>query len=290
MKILVTGSNGQLGNEIRGLADHYPAFEFTFIDIAELDLTDFAATTHFLNQLNPELIINCAAYTAVDKAEQEPELTLQLNAALPGLLASHCEERKSRLIHISTDYVFDGMQHKPYMEEDPADPSGVYSISKLRGEEEILKRSASGIIIRTSWLYSEFGNNFVKTIYNKAKSSPQLRVVSDQIGTPTYANDLAKTILDIIPRIDNDQKTEIYHFSNEGVISWYDFAKAITEIGNINTCEVLPIETKNYPTPAKRPFYSVLNKAKIKTKFGITIPYWRDSLKVCIEKLGRGER
>ncbi|HSN50130.1 MAG TPA: dTDP-4-dehydrorhamnose reductase, partial [Bacteroidales bacterium] len=265
-------------------------YDFIFIDIADLDLTDFSATTLFLNQTNPEIILNCAAYTAVDKAEQEPELTMKLNAALPGLLAAYCAEKKAGLIHISTDYVFDGVHHKPYLEEDPANPQGVYSRSKRMGEEEILKHPARGIIIRTSWLYSEFGNNFVKTIYNKAKISSQLRVVCDQVGTPTYAHDLAKTILDILGTLYTNQKMEFFHYSNEGVISWYDFAKAILEIADINTCEVIPIESSDYPTPVKRPFYSVLNKTKIKNRFGITIPYWKDSLKICMIRMGNGER
>lgn len=285
MKILVTGSNGQLGSEIRKLSGHYPNYRFTFIDVADLDLTDFKASREFLKTLQPTIIINCAAYTAVDKAEQETGPAMEINSVFPGFLSEYCEHNKTTLIHISTDYVFDGLNYKPYTEQDTPNPQGVYALSKYRGEEEILKHAATGLIIRTSWLYSEFGNNFLKTIYNKANTSSQLRVVCDQVGTPTYAYDLAKTILDIIPDTVIMKTMEMYHFSNEGVTSWYDFAKAIVDLANVSICQVMPIETKEYPTPAKRPFYSVLNKSKIKSHFSITIPHWRDSVEKCMERV-----
>jgi dTDP-4-dehydrorhamnose reductase len=284
MKILVTGSKGQLGNELRKLAPGFPQFHFTFIDIDELDLTDEKNTETFF-QRNPfQGIIHCAAYTAVDKAEQESSQAFILNAQVPKRLAEIAGSKGMWFIHISTDYVFDGITFKPYTEEDQANPLSVYARSKFEGEVALMHSKAKGVIFRTSWLYSSYGNNFVKTILAKANLGGGLRVVYDQVGTPTYARDLAQAIVILIPEISKTNKMELFHYSNEGVASWYDFAQAIVEFNGVQ-CTIQPIESKDYPTPAVRPFYSVLNKAKIKKVFGITIPYWRNSLKDCIENI-----
>ncbi len=281
MQILVTGSNGQLGREIRKLSLENDLHKFTFIDFEDIDLTDAEKVEFFFQANQPDIILHCAAYTAVDKAEQERELALEMNASVPGHLAKICQRTGAKLVHISTDYVFDGKNHTPYLESDHPDPQSSYGVSKLRGEEEILKQNAQGLIIRTSWLYSEYGVNFVKTIHKKAREMKELRVVNDQIGSPTYACDLASTILQILPEIQNQNSMEIFHYSNEGVASWYDFAQAIVEISGIQ-CKVIPIETSELKQIAKRPFYSVLNKTKIKNRFDIAIPYWRDSLEKCL--------
>jgi dTDP-4-dehydrorhamnose reductase len=230
------------------------------------------------------VIINCAAYTAVDKAEQEDNLAFLINASAVGILARVASKYNALLIHISTDYVFDGKGYKPYMEEDPTNPVSLYAKSKHAGERQVQSYSNRALIIRTSWLYSEFGNNFVKTMMKYGKERGQLNVVFDQTGTPTYARDLAKAILDIITKKPAINGVEVFHYSNEGVTSWYDFALAIIEFSGI-TCKIIPIETKDYPLPAVRPFYSVFNKAKIKQRFNIEIPYWKDSLKVCIGRM-----
>jgi dTDP-4-dehydrorhamnose reductase len=284
MKILVTGCNGQLGNELKLLAPSFPDYHFSFIDIGDLDLTDEKKTSSFFKVNKFDGIINCAAYTAVDKAEQEPALANALNARLPGQLADIAMTTGTWLVHISTDYIFDGITFKPYLEEDQANPLSVYGRSKFEGEVALLSSKARGVIVRTSWLYSSFGYNFVKTIINKARQGAGLNVIYDQVGTPTYARDLAQAILSLIPEISEAEKIELFHFSNEGVASWYDFAMAIAELFSFQIA-VHPIETKEYPTPATRPQYSVLNKAKIKQRFGISIPYWRDSLKDCIDKI-----
>jgi len=281
MKILVTGGDGQLGSTLKKLAGDYKNHIFTFIDVRDLDLTDSQGMAAFLAAHKPGILINCAAYTAVDKAESETDLVMAVNATAPGEMAKVCAEKGILLIHISTDYVFDGKSYKPYKETDPANPVSVYSKSKLEGETRILQEDVKGIIIRTSWLYSEYGQNFVKTILKKGKELGKLKVVYDQVGGPTYARDLAKAILDILPEIANTRTMEIYHYANEGVISWYDFAHAIIEISGID-CILEPLETKDYPTPAARPSYSVFNKTKFKERFGIEIPYWRTSLKECI--------
>jgi dTDP-4-dehydrorhamnose reductase len=286
MNILVTGSNGQLGSEIKDLSrgDNY---NFYFTDKEELDISKKENIENFVNNKNIDLIINCAAYTAVDKAENERELADLINHKAVEYLAEICKEKDIPLIHISTDYVFDGKNYRPYVENDKVNPQGFYGLTKLKGEEAFKESGAKGIIIRTSWVYSSYGKNFVKTMLNLSKIKDSLGVISDQIGTPTYARDLAKDILEIInnhlEKIE-EKKAEIYHFSNEGVCSWYDFAKAIFEIKNINI-KVNPIETKDYPTPAKRPHYSVLNKSKIKKEFDIKISYWRDSLKECLKRI-----
>jgi dTDP-4-dehydrorhamnose reductase len=288
MKVLVTGGDGQLGNALKKLTGNYKDHIFKFIDISDLDLTDFSGLAGFLELQKPEILIHCAAYTAVDKAESETDRAMAVNAAVPGEIARLCSKTGIRLIHISTDYVFDGRSYIPYKETDPVNPISVYAKSKLEGESRILVQDVKGIIVRTSWLYSEYGQNFVKTILNKGKEAGKLRVVYDQVGGPTYAGDLAKAILDILPEIANTTSMQVYHFANEGVISWYDFANAILEISGID-CFLEPVETKEYPTPATRPSYSVFNKTKFKENFGITIPYWRTSLEKCIGNMVKSE-
>lgn len=281
MKILVTGGDGQLGSALKKLSGDYKNHIFTFIDVGDLDITDSPGMAAFLAAHKPAILINCAAYTAVDRAESETRQAMAVNATAAGEMARICAETGILLIHISTDYVFDGKSYKPYKETDPVNPVSVYSKSKLEGESRILQEDVKGIIIRTSWLYSEDGQNFVKTILKKGKELGKLRVVYDQVGGPTYARDLARAILDILPEIANTRAMEVYHYADEGVISWYDFAHAIIEISGID-CILEPVETKEYPTPAPRPLYSVLNKTKFKERFGIAIPYWRTSLEECI--------
>ena len=284
MQILVTGSNGQLGREIRKLSLENNLNKFTFIDIEDIDLTDVEKVEIFFQSNHPDIILNCAAYTAVDRAEQEKELALEMNASVPGHLAKISQRTGTKLVHISTDYIFNGKNHIPYLESDHADPTSSYAISKFTGEEEILKQNAQGLIIRTSWLYSEYGTNFVKTILKKAREMKEIRVIFDQIGSPTYAFDLASTILHILPEIRKQKSMEIFHYSNEGIASWYDFAQAVIEISGI-TCRVIPIETSELKQTANRPYYSVLNKSKIRNRFNITIPYWRNSLKKCLDRI-----
>lgn len=295
---MVTGAKGQLGNEIRVLSADYKESDFLFSDIDELDIRDYEKLRHYVSDNIPTIIINCAAYTAVDKAESEHELATEINVMAAGNLAKVSKEYGLKLIHLSTDYVFDGNNNKPYLETDKTNPCSVYGKTKLEGEKEIVKvfgalysvPSAQCLFIRTSWLYSSFGNNFVKSIIKYARERGKLNVVYDQVGSPTYARDLAKAILSIVhspqknnqlPAASSQLPVEIYNYSNEGVCSWYDFAKAILEITGIS-CELDAIETKDYPTPAKRPSYSVFNKDKIKNTFGLKIPYWRDSLKECL--------
>ena len=282
--ILVTGSNGQLGNEIRAIANQYKEYNFVFTDIQELDITDKKQIEKIMKSKDINCVINCAAYTAVDKAEDDIQKARLLNKIAVLNLAETTTQFKALLVHISTDYVFDGKNCKPYTETDNTNPRCIYGKSKLEGEIEVVFNAAKAIIIRTSWLYSSYGNNFVKTIINKGKEKGLLNVVYDQVGTPTYANDLAHAILQIIPKFNSSNKTEIYNYSNEGAISWYDFAKAIIEIEKIK-CDIVPIDSKNYPTPAARPFYSVLNKSKIKKDFSLQIPYWKDSLINCLSKI-----
>ncbi len=284
MKILVTGSNGQLGNELKVLAEAYPCFNFVFTDVAELDITSEIEVELMVKTEKPAAIINCAAYTAVDKAEKEDNLAFLINATAVGNLARVSSMHGVLLIHISTDYVFDGKGFRPYQEDDPTNPVSLYAKSKHAGEQQVQSYADKALIIRTSWLYSEFGTNFVKTIMKYGKERGQLNVVFDQIGTPTYARDLAKTILDILKIQPFAEGVEIYNYSNEGVTSWYDFAKAIIEFSGID-CIINPIETKDYPLPAVRPCYSVFNKSKIKHRFQVKIPFWRDSLKECIDRI-----
>ena len=284
LNLLVTGSNGQLGSEIRALSSAYTNNYF-FTDKHMLDIANKEDIQNFIEVNDINIIINCAAYTAVDKAEDDEVNADKINHLAVKYLATIAKERNIKLIHVSTDYVFDGTNHKPYSEVDMTHPNGVYGQTKLDGEkvlQEINPKDA--IIIRTSWVYSSYGANFVKTMLRLGKEKEQLGVIFDQVGTPTYARDLAKTILEIVPKIDN-KKVEIYNYSNEGVLSWYDFAKEIMSMAKLN-CQINPIETKEYPTPATRPHYSLLNKSKIKEHFSITIPYWKDSLDECLRTMG----
>ena len=282
--ILVTGSNGQLGSEIRELSSRYK-YNFFFTDSSVLDITDFKKVKEFIEENKIDIILNCAAYTAVDKAEKDEVNADKINHLAVKNLAQISKDRTIKLIHISTDYLFDGTNFKPYVEDDTTNPTGVYGKTKLDGESAMREiNPLNSIIIRTSWVYSSYGTNFVKTMLRLGKERDSLGVIFDQVGTPTYARDLAKTILDILPNITNDT-VEIYNYSNEGVLSWYDFAKEIMKMAKIE-CQINPIETKKYPTPAKRPHYSLLNKAKIKEEFNLTIPYWKDSLDECLRKMG----
>ena len=287
MNILVTGSNGQLGSEIKDLVTNYNDFIFFFRDLHELNICDAEALSTFIFNQNINAVINCAAYTAVDQAEEDVEIAEQVNSIGVLNLVNALKKVNGKLIHISTDYVFDGNSFLPYQELDELNPIGIYGETKRAGELVILNSSIDALVIRTSWLYSAYGNNFVKTMLKLGHERDELGVIFDQVGTPTYASDLAKTCLDIL--LDKSSENismngKIYHYSNEGVTSWYDFAKAIMELGSID-CKVRPIETIDYPTPAKRPHFSVLNKTKIKKDFNIEIPYWRDSLDKCVEKL-----
>lgn len=289
--ILVTGAYGQLGNEVRILSANYPDYNFMFTDVDSLDITDKNELIDFVTGNDIRYIINCAAYTAVDKAEDDAELCEKINATAVKNLGLAAAEAGAGIIHVSTDYVFDGTSCRPYSEDMPTKPCSVYGKTKLKGEKNLLKVCPNAIIIRTAWLYSPFGNNFVKTMIKLGSERESLNVIFDQVGTPTYALDLADAILKAMDQtIDTDHdKGGIYHFSNEGVCSWYDFTIKIHEIAGINTCKVNPIETKDYPTKAARPHYSVLNKTKIKQTFNITIPHWEASLKECIKELSEQE-
>lgn len=281
--ILVTGSNGQLGNEIARLVPLYPDSKFYFTDIKELDLTSVESIKSYFDKHSFDVIINCAAYTAVDKAEDEYEICEMINSLSVRYLAEAAQKSGAKLVHVSTDYVFDGKTYRPYTESDPVSPVSVYGKTKADGESNALKFCDHTLVIRTSWLYSEFGNNFVKTMLRLGNERAQLGVVADQIGTPTYAADLAQTILCIVHH--DLFVSGIFHYSNEGVCSWYDFTKAIHRLGGITTCQVLPIHTDEYPTKAIRPYYSVLDKKKIKATYGVDIPHWEESLARCIERL-----
>ena len=282
MNILITGCNGQLGNEMQLLEKNYPQHVWFNTDVQELDISNQLAIEQFVAENKIDGIVNCAAYTAVDKAEENKELCTTLNMVAPAYLAAAVEKRGGWMIQISTDYVFDGTKHTPYVETDTPSPDSVYGSTKLAGELGVSKFCKKTVIIRTAWLYSTFGNNFVKTMIRLGKEKPELGVIFDQIGTPTYARDLAVAIMTIINK---GIIPGVYHFTNEGVISWYDFTKAIHRIAGITTCHVRPLHTAEYPTPAHRPHYSVLDKTKIKETYGIEIPYWEESLKDCIEKL-----
>ena len=284
LNVLVTGSNGQLGSEIRELSADYH-YNFFFTDKDALDIANPHLINVYINKHSINIIINCAAYTAVDKAESEQELADKINHQAVRYLAQISKEKNIKLIHVSTDYVFDGKNYKPYNEDDKTNPNGVYGQTKLDGEKAMQEiNPKNSIIIRTSWVYSSYGNNFVKTMLRLGKERDELGVIYDQVGTPTYARDLAKTILNILPKIKNE-KVQIYNYSNEGGLSWYDFAKEIMRMAKL-TCNINPIETKEYPTPAQRPHYSLLNKSKIKKEFNLTIPFWKDSLDACLKKMG----
>jgi dTDP-4-dehydrorhamnose reductase len=287
--ILITGAAGQLGNEFRFLSFTHPMFKFIFTDVDQLDITRMTSVTAFFKKRDIQYVINCAAYTAVDKAETNISMATKINVNGARNLAKACQKYGITLIHISTDYVYHSNQNTPFKEGDKVSPKSVYAKTKLRGDNAVLKFCEKSTVIRTSWVYGSFGHNFVKTMLRLGKEKEQLNVVYDQIGTPTYARDLAKAILKMIYQVDNQQVETsqlrgVYHFSNEGVTSWYDFTKAVFDIRQL-PCKVYPIETKDYPTLAQRPPFSVLNKNKIKQVFSLEIPHWRDSLIECLKEL-----
>ena len=282
MNILITGCNGQLGNEIQLLQSSCPQHTFYNTDVAELDITDQEAIEAFVARNNIDGIVNCAAYTAVDKAESNEQLCTLLNATAPGYLAKAIDRRGGWMIQVSTDYVFDGTHHTPYLETDSVCPNSVYGRTKLAGEQQVQQACRQSMIIRTAWLYSPFGSNFVKTMVRLGHEKDELGVIFDQIGTPTYAHDLAAAIF---TAIEKGIKPGIYHYTDEGVTSWYDFTKAIHRLAGITSCRVRPLHTAEYPTPACRPHYSVLDKTKIKQAYNIDIPHWEESLRQCIARL-----
>ncbi len=280
--ILVTGSNGQLGKELQQLADAYPQYRFVFASREDMKLHHYGLVENFFIATKPQYCINCAAYTAVDKAESEQDMAMLVNGEAVGHLAAVCKKYDTKFIHISTDYVFDGESETPYNEDDVTDPINTYGESKLLGEQLCLKENADAIIIRTAWVYSSFGHNFVKTMMRLMNERNELNVVADQVGSPTYAADLAKAILDIIAS--GKWESGIYHYSNEGKISWFEFAQAIKEITGSKSV-VHPIETAQFPTPARRPKFSLLNKEKIKSTYAVEVPEWKESLQTCIATL-----
>jgi len=281
-KILVTGSNGQLGKAFQHVASSYPQFEFILLSKEDMPIHHFDMVRHYFNIYQPQYLINCAAYTAVDRAEQEKDRAFQINAEAVGVLAAICREHNCKLIHISTDYVFDGIATTPYKEDSPTNPQSVYGASKLEGEKQALQFNPDSIIIRTSWVYSEFGKNFVRTIAKLLQEKDEINVVNDQVGSPTYAKDLAEIILQII--ISQNWHPGIYNYSNQGIISWYDFAVAIKELTGSN-CKINPIPTSQYPTPAKRPAYSALDTGKIQNILDIQLKVWKESLTACLGNL-----
>lgn len=288
-KILVTGGNGQLGKELQELAPGYSQFEFFFLTREDMPIDQFELVRNYFNTLKPAYCVNCAAYTAVDKAESEKDLAFQINGEAVGVLAAVCKEHNTKFIHLSTDYVFNGEGTYPYTENFPTDPINVYGASKLEGENEAAQLNTGSIIIRTSWVYSAFGKNFVKTMIRLMNEKDEIKVIDDQIGSPTYAADIAEVILKIIAKSEaqiSSWKPGLYNFTNEGILSWYDFALAIKEITG-SPCEIRPIPTSEYPTPAKRPAYSVLDKTKIQETFGIQLKDWKESLAICIEKINK---
>lgn len=282
MKLLITGAYGQLGNEMRMALIRYPQLQSVFTDVDTLDICDKVALNAFVCEHKPHVLVNCAAYTAVDKAEDDVSLCYKINSDAVRNLGEVAQEHGLKIIHISTDYVFDGTSHVPYTEDMPTSPNTVYGKSKLAGERELLQACPDALILRTAWLYSGFGNNFVKTMLRLCAERPQMRVIFDQIGTPTYAADLAGAILQILTA--DKFVPGIYHFTNEGVCSWYDFAKVIVKMANIS-CDIVPTESKDYAVRTPRPHYSVLNKSKLKAVYGIKIPYWMDGLERCLKVL-----
>lgn len=285
MNILVTGANGQLGNEMRIVAKN-SADNYIFTDVAELDITNAAAVEKMVKDNDVNVIVNCAAYTNVDKAEDDREFTEILNAKAAENLAVAIKKNNGLLVHVSTDYVFGGTKNNtPCKEDEPANPTGVYGVTKLHGEQAIMATGCHYIIIRTAWLYSEFGKNFLKTMLNLTATKPQLKVVFDQVGSPTYAYDLALAIFDIVENRKYEGNDGIYHFSNEGVCSWFDFTKMIAEYAGNTQCDIQPCHSDEFPSKVVRPSYSVLDKTKIKATFGTVVPYWTDSLKVCMNNL-----
>lgn len=286
--VLVTGANGQLGSELRRLTvDHEANLNFIYTDVAELDITDLQAVKNFVKDNQVKYIVNCAAYTAVDRAEDDIELCYKINRDAARNLGVAAADNEAKVIHVSTDYVFDGTGSRAYVETDPVSPKSIYGKSKHEGESVLMQACPDSIIIRTAWLYSVFGNNFVKTMIKLGKERDSLNVVADQTGTPTNAADLAKAIVRILDysEVNSEFKSGIYHYSNEGVTSWYDFTLEIHKDAGITNCNVSPITTDQYPTRASRPQYSVLDKSKIKNTFGITIPQWQESLKKCVDEL-----
>lgn len=284
MNILVTGSHGQLGTEMRRVAVHCPQHRFTFTDAAKLDITDAAAVQQAA--IGMEAIVNCAAYTNVDKAEDDLDTARQVNATAAGNLATAAKANGALLIHISTDYVFGGQGNTPYTETDATHPLGAYGLTKWEGEQAIAATGCRAIIIRTAWLYSLHGKNFVKTMRTLMASREELNVVYDQVGTPTYAGDLADAIAAILNSNPADNQLGIYHYTNEGVCSWYDFAIAIRELSGLSSCHISPCRSSEFPSKVTRPAYSVLDKSRIRQAFGLSIPYWRDSLKHCLAAMG----
>ncbi|MDE6352631.1 MAG: dTDP-4-dehydrorhamnose reductase [Muribaculaceae bacterium] len=285
MRILVTGGNGQLGTCLK-IAAECSTNEYIFTDAEDIDITDPEAVALGVGSNNIDVIVNCAAYTNVEKAEEQPEIAEKINAEAVSYLAKAAKDNNCTLIHISTDYVFGGNQgNTPRSESEPTNPTGVYGVTKLHGEQRIAESGCKAIIIRTAWLYSEFGKNFVKTMLNLTETKPELKVVIDQAGTPTYARDLANSIVNIIDNRKFEGNEGIYHYSNEGVCSWYDFTKEIAELSGHTQCNIEPCKSSEFPSPVVRPAYSVLDKTKFKTTFHIQIPYWKDSLKTCIKNL-----
>ncbi|HEU4471144.1 MAG TPA: dTDP-4-dehydrorhamnose reductase [Flavisolibacter sp.] len=280
--IIVTGSNGQLGSELRDLAVAYPGYNFAFFDRQEMPINSEAVVRNQFEKLKPSFLLNCAAYTAVDQAESDREAANDINGMAVGMLAALCREFGTRFLHVSTDYVFNGLTNKPLTETDAVDPVNAYGASKLLGEKLALEQNPDSIIIRTSWVYSSYGKNFVKTMMRLMRERESINVVSDQFGSPTYAADLAALIMVIVEA--PEWQPGIYHFSNEGIISWFDFALAIRELTGAS-CQVNPIATEQYPTPARRPAYSVMDKTKISQAYGITPTNWKQSLGVCISRL-----
>lgn len=285
MNILVTGANGQLGNEMR-IVSQKSTDRYFFTDVAELDITDADAVEKMVADNDIKVIVNCAAYTNVDKAEDEEELAELLNARAVANLALSMQRHDGLLVHVSTDYVFGGNRNNtPCREEEPANPTGIYGITKLHGEQAITASGCHYLIIRTAWLYSEFGKNFLKTMLSLTATKPQLKVVFDQVGTPTYAYDLAAAIYDIVEHRNYEGKDGIYHYSNEGVCSWFDFTRMIARYAGNTQCDVQPCHSDEFPSKVVRPSYSVLDKTKIKQTFGIRIPYWTDSLEACLKNM-----
>ncbi len=288
-KILVTGSNGQVGQELNALTSKFPNFEFVFVDVEDMDITNADAVQSYFEKHSFNYCINCAAFTAVDKAESAQEVAYAVNVEGVKNLANACNTHQAQLIQLSTDYVYHNSQNTPFKEGDSTNPQGVYALTKLQGDELAQKIQSASMVVRTSWVYSTFGHNFVKTMIRLGTERDTLGIIFDQIGTPTYAHDLALAILTIIQKVETGtieqfKMAGVFHYSNEGVTSWYDFAKAIFRIENIS-CKVNAIETKDYPTPAKRPHFSLLNKHKIKTTFDIEIPHWEESLSACLQNL-----
>lgn len=281
--ILVTGCKGQLGSELTELVEQDSiGLNFFFTDVDTLDITDAAAVNSFVEEHEIDCVVNCAAFTAVDLAESKADFCKLLNETAPGMLAEAMAKRGGSMIQVSTDYVFDGTAHVPYREDVPECPTSVYGVTKLAGEKAVAQACEQSVIIRTAWLYSTYGKNFVKTMLKLGRERSELGVVADQVGTPTYARDLAQTILQILQK---GIVPGVYHFTNEGVASWYDFTKAIHRLAHVTGCVVKPLHTEEYPTPATRPHYSILDKTKIKQTYGIEIPHWEDSLAECIQKL-----